>query len=103
MKRARLPEPIRVVMGFAELTFPKRHPAFDGERQIARSGEQMQMVRHQNVIPDQPRVGSTPCLREQAMRLVARQPGQTVLGASGYENNRWLIEINVNALGRFLA
>ena len=74
MKRARLPVPVRVLMGLAELAFPKRDPTFDGEMQIARRGKEMQMIRHQYVIPDQPRIRPAPDFREQPVRLVARQP-----------------------------
>ena len=103
MKRARLPDPIRVRMQLAELAFPKRHPSFDGKMQITRCGEQMQMVRHQNIIPDQPRIRPTPDIREQTMRLITREPRHAIFCASGDEDNRWLIEINMNALHRFVA
>src|SRR5687767_8802016 len=33
--------------------FPKRNPAFDGEFQIARSAEEMQVIGHEQIIADE--------------------------------------------------
>ena len=103
MKRLRLPIPIAVLMRFAESAFPKRHPFFNGEGQIAGRGEQVQMIGHQNIIPNQPSGGLTPCIREQVMRLIASQPGRAVLRAGCYEDNGRLMRVNENSLSRFAA
>jgi hypothetical protein len=103
MKSQRLPDPMLVIVRFTESALPKCDPLLDGEIQIARRGEQMQMVRHQNVIPDQPYVSSTEGIHEQAVRLFASQPRTSVLCANGDEHNRRLLNIHANALRRFAA
>ena len=103
MKSVRLPHPIGMAMRFAESAFPKRNPPFYGERQIARRSEQMQMVRHQNIVSNQPGGGLTPCSRKHPMRLFASQPVGAILRADRHQDKCRLIEINVNAFRRLVA
>ena len=46
-----------LVAGFRKLALPKRHPVFDSKLQVIRRAKQMQMVRHQKIIADQPGSG----------------------------------------------
>ena len=46
MESPRLPNPIGVVMRLTKLALPIANPPLNGEGQITRGGEQMQVVRH---------------------------------------------------------
>ena len=44
-----------ILQRLCQPVFPETHPAFDGEFQITRRAEQMQMIRHQEIVAHQPR------------------------------------------------
>ena len=86
MKSTRLKCP-GVGMHLRESVFPETDPAFDGEFQIVRSAEQMQMIGHQEIIADKPGPCSVlPDFVEHALNRSLRQPTFTLLGAYSEEN-----------------
>jgi hypothetical protein len=103
MKRMRLPQPFGVVMRFGELALPIHNPLIHAEMQVARGGEQMQMVMHQNVISNQPGIRSTPNVREQTMGFIASEPWNAVFCANRHKNNRRLPGMDMDALRWFTA
>jgi hypothetical protein len=84
-----------------EAIFPEAHPAFDGELQITRRAEEMQMIGHKEIIADEPRGGGVfPNLVQRALNRSLRQPAPALLRANGQENPIRSAERNVNALRR---
>ena len=62
---AALPIPLGLVEVFAgELAFPVGDPFIEGESEVARGAEEVEMVGHENVVADEPGVGSAPDLGE---------------------------------------
>ncbi|MDB6035103.1 MAG: hypothetical protein JWM16_5441 [Verrucomicrobiales bacterium] len=94
----RLPYPMGISMSFCKLTLPKLDPVLRRKAQITRSGEQVQVIWHQNVIPDQPGLRCGPHLAKQKMRLLACQPSNAVFCTNGHKNNNPLTQIDPNTL-----
>ena len=100
MKRMRLNSPGRVVVRLAQLALPIGAPPLDSELQVTRRAEEVQMVGHQYVKPDLPRIGRLPC---RANELVNRGLGQPLLapaGAGGQKHDGGLPKMDVNSLSR---
>ena len=76
MPAARLKLPTGVPMLPAKLTFPVGDPGLDGELQVARRAEAMQVIRHQEIIADQPRRRFEPGLMDELLRLRADREGK---------------------------
>jgi len=87
----------------AELTFPVGNPYLDGELQIPRRTERVQMVRHEQVITHQPRLCFRPSLVEQAVHCFVGQPRFTLIGTDGEQDDVRLPQLNVNTRSRILA
>ena len=89
----------RVGMRLGEAVFPKCDPAFDGEIQIARRTEQVQMVGQKQIITDEPG-GSLvfPNLMQRTLDGCLCQPTLAFSGADGEEDPVWPADRNVNVL-----
>ena len=58
---AALPLPIELVEVLpGELALPVGDPFIEGESEVARGAEEVEMVGHENVVADEPGVGSAP-------------------------------------------
>lgn len=53
MKRTSLPRPRLIQMPAAELAFPELNPLVNPELQILRRAQEMQVIRHQQIIADE--------------------------------------------------
>ncbi len=81
MKYARLKRPC-VQMCFGKAVFPETNPSFDREFQITRRAEEMQVIRHQQVITHDPcGSGVSPDVVQRALNGGLRQPAFTLLGS----------------------
>ena len=87
MKRMRLPSAMRILMDPPELPFPKRHPFLQGKSQILRRAEKMQMVRHEQVITDQPCLCRLPRCAEVFMHGGIRNPRFSSIRTNRQKNN----------------
>jgi len=86
---------------FRQPVFPETHPAFEGEFQIVRRAEQMQMIRHQQIIAHEPcRRRAFPDVVQGALHGSLRQPAFTFIGANGEKNPVRSAERNANSFGR---
>jgi len=91
----------RIWMHFREAVFPETHPALDGKFQIMRCTEQMEMIRHEKIITDEPRRSSVfPDVVQCALNRGLRQPASAFFGADGEENPIRPAGRNVNAFLR---
>ena len=91
----------RVRMRFGEAVLPETHPTLDGEFQIARCAEQMQVIGHEQVIADEPcgcRV--FPDVVLSALHGCLCQPALTFLRANSKKNPVRSAEGNVDPFGR---
>ena len=89
---------------FRQPVFPKANPPLDGEFQIAWRAEQMQMIRHQEIVAHQPRCRRVfPDVVQGALHRSLRQPTLALLGADGEKNPVRSAERNVNPFGRRVA
>jgi hypothetical protein len=70
-----------------ELRFPVLHPAPEINIRGCRSDKHMNMVRHDDVTPHQPRGRFTPNLTQELMNLVVCQPWSAILCANRIEDN----------------
>ena len=88
----------------AELAFPKFHPLIDAEMQIARGTEEVQMVRHEQVVAGEPRGGFVaPETDEGFLHVGLGHPRHAVLGIDGDEEEVAFAQVNVRAARRGLA
>jgi hypothetical protein len=86
MKTAAL-ECAAIKMLLRETVFPESHPAFDGEFQIARSAEEVEMIGHEEVIAHKPRGGGVfPDFVKRALNRSLRQPAFAFFSADGEED-----------------
>ena len=86
---------------FRQPVFPETQPSLNGEIQITRRTEQMQMVGHQEKIAHQPGGGRVfPDFVQGALHGRLRQPARAFLGADGEKDPGGTAERNVNAFGR---
>src|SRR6185503_17625674 len=74
-------------MRFGEAVFPEAHPPFDGEFQITRRAEQMQMIWHKQVIAYEPgRGGVVPDVVQRTLHRRLCEPTPALLRADGEEH-----------------
>ncbi len=91
----------RVRMQFGEAVFPETHPTLDGEFQITRCAEQMQVIGHEQVIADEPcGCRAFPDVVQSALHGCLCQPALTFLRANSKKNPIRSAEGNVNPFGR---
>lgn len=101
---AALPLPLGLVEVFAgELAFPVGYPFVEGEGEVARRAEKVEMVGHENVVADEPGVGSAPDFGEGGVGFRCGEPGGGSCGADGEEDDGGLVGIDFYAVGRVLA
>jgi hypothetical protein len=82
----------RVQVRFGEPVFPETYPAFNGEFQVARRTEQMQVIGHQQIIAHLPCRGRVlPDVVQRALRRGLRQPALAFLRADGEETQFGLL------------
>jgi hypothetical protein len=86
-------------MLIGELTFPVLDPVFEGDLQSARSGEDVQVVRHEDISSDEPSSRICPYIEYVDVILRRSQPGRSVLCAYGEKHDRRDIHRRVDAMG----
>ena len=80
-------KPATLQMRLGKKVFPKCHPPFNSELQFARRAEQMQMIRHKDIIAHQPGCGLIfPNLMQRPLHTRLRQPRRPLFSADGKEN-----------------
>ena len=73
--------------------FPERNPAGEGCRGVhRRRAEKVQVVGHQNIPADKPRIGGSPSLEEEVVDRIVGEDGLFVFGADGEENDGRAVE-----------
>ncbi len=77
----------RCGMILCELGFPIPHPVIKGDIQFTGSREQVEMVRHENISADKPRLRVCPKLNESGVNAGFGQPRNAVFGTNGEEDN----------------
>ena len=87
---------IKVLLPFSEFPFPITNPSFNVEMQIPRCTEAMQMVRHQEIIADQPGRRFLPNLMNQFMHCRIGQPWFPILGVDVEENKVTATDVDVD-------
>lgn len=85
-------------MCFGKAVFPKAHPAFDGELLITWGAEEMEMIRHEEIITDEPGCGFMfPDLIQSALHGWLSEPAFAVLNIDSEENPIGSLRGNVDA------
>lgn len=85
-------------------SIPELHPCVKARSALERRcGEQMQMIRHDDVTTHEPIISFAPRSSQEVMHGGARQPRVAVFRANGCENQYGLIWLLVNTGGRSLA
>src|ERR1700722_3377668 len=85
---------------FGKLIFPKRNPTFGCEMQIARRTKKMQMIRHQQIIADQPsRRAVKPEIVQSVLDGNLPEPRRTIFGANSQKNPIRSAKRNMNTFG----
>jgi hypothetical protein len=97
MPAPRLKFPLRPPVLQPGIAFPVSNPCLDGKTQIARSTKSMKMVRHQQVIADEPSFCFRPGFMEKPVRCCVGQPRDAFLGRNGEEDNVGLAKIDMDA------
>lgn len=93
-----------VWMRFGEAVFPKAYLSFDGEFQIVRRAEEVNVVGHEQIITHEPRRGGVlPDVVQCPLNRSLRQPAFAFLRADSEEYPIWSAERNVDALRRSAA
>lgn len=96
MKRSPLPGPRLIQMAPAELALPKLNPLINAEVQVAWRAEEMQVIRHQQIISHQPcRRLLAPYFYQGLLHHGVSHPRDGILRVHGYEENVWLPEKDV--------
>ena len=101
MKRMRLPPPILVRVQLPKLPLPIRHPIIERILDVVRRGEEMDVVRHDDVIAHQPLRRRQPNLLQPLMHEFIRKPQTPICRAKSIPNDVWPSEPDVNAPRRF--
>jgi len=96
-----LPLPVRMLRFLCEKTFPITHPPVKRNVEIARRTKEMHVIRHQQVIADQPSLRLTPRFQQKFVNFRLCNPRHAFLRANGDENNCRFTKMNVNARCRF--
>lgn len=85
----------------AEAVFPKGGPSLDGEFEVVRRAEQMEVVRHQQVIRHQPgRCQIPPDCVQAALHCLICKPALPLLGANRQKDPIGPGKADLHALGR---
>src|SRR5262249_40929554 len=103
MKRFALPRPWLLHMSATKAAFPELHPLVYAEMKVIRRTKEMNVIRHQQVISDQP--GGRFCAPDVCQRVLDRgvgHPGHGILGVDGYEEYIWLAQENMRTSRRCL-
>ena len=103
MPAARLKHPFLVFMPPMEIPFPKSDPLFNGECQLTRRAKKVQMVGHQQIIPDQPGSRRKPCLSQKLMRRSICQPRRALFCRDGEENDVWPAKLDQHSARRIFS
>jgi hypothetical protein len=80
----------------SKLALPVSDPLFNGERKISWSAEQVKMVRHNQVIADQPRGCFLPRLMQKLLDGFIGQPRFAMLRVDGEENEIGSPQLNAH-------
>jgi hypothetical protein len=83
---ARLEAPTRVLMFFSEGAFPVGDPFFDRGDWRAGEAEAVKVIRHEDVIGNEPGCCSAPGLFEVLLDGVVGEPGFAIFGGDGEED-----------------
>lgn len=83
---ARLEAPTRVLMFFSEGAFPVANPFFDRGDRSAGEAEVVEVIRHEDVIGDEPGSCLAPGLFKVLMGGVVGEPGFAILGRDREED-----------------
>lgn len=86
-----------------EKPFPIGHPTGKRNVEPLRSGEEMQMVGHQQIVADQPGIGFGPALLEEIVNGRLRQPRDAFFRADGDEDDGGFGQRNMDARVGFVA
>jgi len=97
MPSARLKIPIVTAMPPAEIPFPVSDPLFNREGQIPRRAKCVQMIRHQQIIADQPRGCRQPGLVEKVVGGRVCQPGNPVFRCDRQQNKIGAAQLNMDS------
>src|SRR5687767_2787831 len=81
VKGVRLPLAFIVCVKAAELALPKCDPMFEGKIEIVRSAEEMQMVRHQQIVAGYPCLGGLPRLNKMFVNARMQKPWNAFLSS----------------------
>lgn len=101
MPAARLKLPLCPLVLQRERAFPVGNPCFNGETQILRSAEAVEVIRHHKIITNKPSLRLRPSLMQKQMRRFVGKPRVALVGGDGEQNNVGLTEIDMNA-GRWI-
>ena len=96
MPSARLKIPIVAAMSPPEIPFPVGNPLFNREGQILRRAKCVQMIRHQQVITNQPRGCRQPCFVEKFVGCRICQPRNPVFRCDRQQNEIGAAQLNVD-------
>ena len=99
VERIPLPFPVLIKMRAAKLPLPERKPSFNSEPQFSRGAKEMKMIRHQQVIADEPRIRFAPDFFKRSLHGFLSQPGHAIFCAHGQEKNSWFVERDFHTLG----
>ena len=105
VEEAPLPEPIALFEMFAgKLAFPVGDPFFEGESEVARGAEEVEVVGHEEVIADEPSVSGAPDFGEGGVSFGGCKPGSGTRSADGEEDDGGLVPYLVmnNGLVKFI-
>src|SRR5262245_31561401 len=104
MEGVTLPAPWLLHVSATEPTFPELDPLVYAEMQITRSTKQVDVIRHDEVIADQPGgCFCAPDVRQGVLDGGVRHPRYCILGIDRYEENVRLAQENVRAERRRVA
>ena len=100
MPAARLKTPVLASMPPPKITFPKSYPLFNSECQIVRRAKQVEMIRHQQIITDEPGGRGLPCLMQMFVGIFVSHPRRPVFCCHCEQDDVVPAKLNVNARRR---
>lgn len=96
----RLPTPVRIPNRFRELGLPILHPAVKRNVPARPAGKEMDMIRHDDIAANSPRVRLLPDASRGVMNSRLGQPAGTAFRANRSEDDGWLAVNVENAVDR---
>ena len=99
MPSARLKMPVRLLVLQRELTFPIGNPGLDSEPKILRGTKAVEMIGHQEVVPDKPRLSLRPRLMKELVGEGIGQPGGAFIGGDRQQHNIRFAKMDMNPRG----